>query len=307
MPACMTSVSLSGRRSIAGRFIFTFLPSFALLFKKRYHYLIRLLDSMKKYIYTLKISLQKVLTYRSRELIWTISNFVTPFIFIQIWANNKGTTGNFSPDDLVTYYFASTIIAGFVTPHILWNVANDINKGELNFYFLKPYKYFFRRLSEELPWTLIAIIFNLLPSIFIYILYKDSISIPTISHFQTVVFVLSLILSYLISFFVQFTIGLCAFWITEVRSIMRAFSMSYDLFSGRMFPLSFMPRILISLGNILPFQYLLYFPTMIVLNKYNNTKLITGIGVMFLWTIVLGLISSIVWKKGIKTYSAFGG
>ncbi|MDD3648126.1 MAG: ABC-2 family transporter protein [Candidatus Dojkabacteria bacterium] len=262
---------------------------------------------MKKYWQTFKTSIQSALTYRSIEFIWVLIAFLSPLLFMQIWTQNVEDTSGFSIHELVTYYFIITIIDQALTPHIEWNVAKDISQGELNNYLLKPYSYFLRRLVEEIPWKIVATGMTIIPMIIFFVLYSNYIVFPTFGIFKFFVFIFLLVLSYILMFLLEFVIGCLGFWITEIRSIMRIFFMSSDLFSGRMFPLVFMPKLLLSISRFLPFPYFWYFPTMYFLGRESPRDLHQGILTMLAWIAVLTVFAIVIWRKGIQKYSAFGG
>lgn len=263
---------------------------------------------MKKYLQTFKLALQKAFTYKSIEFIWVISAFLTPFLLMTLWSqNHTDKIEGFNLSEIVTYYFVMTFVIQLVSPHINWNVANDINNGTLAFYLVKPYKYFIQLFIQEIAWKIIAYICVFFPLLLFAFIYRSNIVIPSM-NLQKVMFIIVLcISSYLLMFLVEFTLGILAFWVTQINAFFRIFYMSNDLFAGKFFPLILMPNILKAFGKFLPFQYFWYFPTMIIMGKSTQIDIRFGIITIFLWIIIFVFLAKLLWIKGIKKYSSYGG
>jgi len=263
---------------------------------------------MKKYLQTYKLSIQKALTYRSIEVIWIISAFITPLVFMVLWSRNTGQSLlEFSKSEIISYYFILTFISQLVSPHIDWNVADDINNGSLSFYLIKPYTYFIQLFVQELGWKTVSMIFLVLPLMLFSLLFRNSLVIPSMSIIKLLSVISLCMVSYILIFLVQYFMGMLAFWVTQIRSFFRIFYMSSDLFAGKFFPLVLMPSVLKFVGRYLPFQYFWYFPTMVILGKQNLIGLKTSLIIMFSWIFVLIVLIRLIWNKGIKSYSSYGG
>lgn len=79
-----------------------------------------------------------------------------------------------------------------------------------------------------------------------------------------------------------------------------------DVFTGRWFPLTLMPKLLFQVSKILPFQFIWYYPTMYLLGKTEVVGLENAVFLMTGWTAFLLFLAILLWKKGLKKYSAYG-
>ena len=59
--------------------------------------------------------------------------------------------------------------------------------------------------------------------------------------------------------------------------------------------------------QILPFMYTSYLPTMLLLEKTSFDMILKNLVISIAWLTVLCLFSLILWKRGMKRYSAYGG
>ena len=84
-------------------------------------------------------------------------------------------------------------------------------------------------------------------------------------------FVVSLMLSFLLGFFLEASIGLIGFWFLEVRSLLFVYMLLSFFLSGHMFPLDMLPAPWNQLVDVLPLKYLAYFPAAVFLGKITRS------------------------------------
>jgi ABC-2 type transport system permease protein len=79
--------------------------------------------------------------------------------------------------------------------------------------------------------------------------------------------------------------------------------------SGQMFPLELLDEwpYVTQVLELLPFQYLAYFPAMVFLEKKQGMELIVGLLVELGWALALVLLSRWLYHRGLRHYSAYGG
>ena len=92
-------------------------------------------------------------------------------------------------------------------------------------------------------------------------------------------FVASLVMSFLLGFFLEATLGMIGFWFLEVSSLLFVYMLVSFFFSGQMFPLDM--HALLSgrlVMKIIPLQYLAYFPAAVFLHKVTGAGIGLGAG-----------------------------
>ena len=116
----------------------------------------------------------------------------------------------------------------------------------------------------------------------------------------------AILLGYGISFFMGATLTAVAFWTTRVYGINEFFYALGVLFSGQFVPLPMMPPIIQQIAQFLPFQLTRYFPTMLVLNQLTPQQIAQDFGFAVFWLIALAALFRVVWRAGVKRFSAVG-
>ena len=93
-----------------------------------------------------------------------------------------------------------------------------------------------------------------------------------------IAFVASLVMAFLLGYFLEATIGMIGFWFLEVNSLLFVYMLFSFFFSGHMFPLDMLPGTLGEVVRLMPLQYLAYFPSAVFLGKIAGAELGSGPG-----------------------------
>ncbi len=124
---------------------------------------------------------------------------------------------------------------------------------------------------------------------------------------QFAAFVFSLIMAFLLGFFMDACIGLVGFWFLEVSSLLFVYMLLNFFLSGHMFPLDLIPQPWGYIVDFLPLKYLAYFPAAVFLGKVPEDQLVWELGLEVFWLVVLILLAKWMYWKGLQRYSGYGG
>jgi ABC-2 type transport system permease protein len=120
-------------------------------------------------------------------------------------------------------------------------------------------------------------------------------------------FVISLVLTALLQFFISYTMAMLAFWMLEISTfIFILFALEY-LASGHLFPLDLLPPVIGHALFFTPFPSMLYVPIAIYMGKIAGAGIWLGLLVQSLWLLLAYVLARFAWRRGIKKYAAFGG
>jgi ABC-2 type transport system permease protein len=87
------------------------------------------------------------------------------------------------------------------------------------------------------------------------------------------------------------------------------------LLSGHMFPIDMLVGIPTGITGVdvadvvrwLPFEYTAYFPAAVWLGKVQGAELGRSLAIEAAWVVVMAVACRIVWWRGTRRYSAYGG
>ena len=120
-------------------------------------------------------------------------------------------------------------------------------------------------------------------------------------------FLLSLVLAFLVGFFLECSMGMISFWFLEVSSLLFVYMLFTFFFSGNMFPLEILPEPWLTIVNFMPFKYLAYFPAAVFLGKVQGLEMVHGLMIQSGWVVFFMITSRWLMHRGFHRYSGFGG
>ncbi|MDB6028260.1 MAG: hypothetical protein JWM68_4483 [Verrucomicrobiales bacterium] len=267
---------------------------------------------MRKYWHVINIGIQNTLVYRTNFLFRATFSLVPLLATIFLWSTiyrskGSGDVGGYTLSGMISYYLLVTIVDALtaVTDDD-WQIANDIREGTISQFLLKPIDFLFYRFCLFGANRLIYVAVAVIPvGIFIYFWRENFVFPATAQLFGW--FLLSIVLTGLLQFFMSYTMALLAFWLLEVSTfIFIVFAFEY-VAGGHLFPLNILPPAFAAILNYTPFPYLLFFPVSIYLGQLSHDEIMRGLLIQTLWTVFFYGLARFTWSRGIRKYSAVGG
>ena len=267
---------------------------------------------MKKYWHVLNIGIQNNLTYRVSFLFRIIFGFVPLLATIYLWravyaGKNGASVGDYSLVQMTSYYLIVTLVDVLTAvSEDDWQIAADIKDGNISQFLLKPINYLTYRICLFFSGKVVFTAISMVPvGIFIFCFRHYFVTPP--GWGMAGLFLVSLVLTVLLQFFMSYTMALLSFWLLEVSTIIFIlFAVEY-IAGGHLFPLDILPPGLAQALSWTPFPYLLYFPVSVYLGKLSGAALGQGLAVQGFWVALFYLAARWVWSRGIRTYTAVGG
>jgi ABC-2 type transport system permease protein len=97
-----------------------------------------------------------------------------------------------------------------------------------------------------------------------------------------------------------------AFWTTRVGAANQTYFVIMLFLSGQFAPLELLPVPVQTIANILPFRWLIGYPIDLIMGRLTLNQALMGLGVQFVWLIISYIVLRVVWRAGVKIYSAVG-
>jgi ABC-2 type transport system permease protein len=76
--------------------------------------------------------------------------------------------------------------------------------------------------------------------------------------------------------------------------------------AGQIAPLTLFPNWIQILADILPFRWMLGFPVELVLGRLTQLQALEGLAAQAVWVIISLVLVRMVWRAGVRVYSAVG-
>lgn len=261
---------------------------------------------MKKYLSLFTTTLQEIFAYRLNMLMWRVRQvfvFLIPFFIWRAVLGGGGDIYGYSFAAIMTYLFGTTILRSLVMGSRTVDLGWMINSGALTIPLMRPlgiFRFFFTR---DLADKLFNLSFIMIEIPLLIWIFHPPVFIQTNPVYLALAIV-SIILAVLIYFFINIIFGSLAFWSRDVWAPRFLLMVIMEFATGAMFPLDMLPDLWQKIMLLTPFPYLLYVPLKIYLNQDISTSahLLTGLA----WTCLLGVLTHLIWRKGMQSYEAEG-
>jgi ABC-2 type transport system permease protein len=269
-----------------------------------------------KYWVILSTRTQEDMAYRVNYIFGAIFRFLPLVTTIYLWYAVFHSPGNGAGlssirgmkfEDIVAYYAIMYIARGFSSmPGMTHEISLDIKDGLLNRYLIRPMSYFWYqvmyRLAHKVVFWMVAVV--TFPPIFFLIRGYFG---HTPSLWDWLGFVFSLVIAFSIGILFCFLVGTLAFWFLEISTFLFVIMTIEFFLSGHLIPLNLLPAVFQPILSYSPFGYEGYWPCMIILGKVPPADLPHLLGIGCLWVAVFFVLAQMLWKAGMRRYSAVGG
>jgi len=245
--------------------------------------------------------------YRVQTVLWLLFAVIRPLVFLAAWsaaaAAQGGSIGDLTMADFAAYYVGLTLVGQLTMSWDAYDFEFEIRNGGLSSKLLRP--------LHPLHYAIVGnIVFKItgLPALLPALVL---IAWTFQAHFETqwwhlVLFVPSVILAAALRFMFGWFVATCAFWTTRIHSIMHLYDRIQFLFAGQVAPLSLLPGPLANIGYALPFGYMLWAPAEILRGGASVEQALGMMGMQSAWLIVSAVGYAVLWRFGLRQYSAVG-
>lgn len=279
----------------------------------------QLLPSWHGWTTMLSISVADRLAHRGDFFVGTIFRFLPIVTQIFLWtavfsAAGSSAIAGYSRNDFIAYYLLTMMARSFSSmPGLAGGIARSVRDGSVKKYLVQPVDYVGFLMAARVAHKVVYFAIAAVPFGLMFFLCRGYFpplpDLPVIAAFLA-----TLVMSFLLGFFLEATLGMLGFWFLEVSSLIFVYMLAQYLLSGHMFPLDMLDSITVAgsttLGDVvqlLPFQYTAYFPCAVWLGKIQGQELATGLLVEAVWVVVAAIACRVAFLRGTRRYSAYGG
>jgi ABC-2 type transport system permease protein len=275
--------------------------------------------SLRTWWTILRISLEERLVYRGDFMLGTLMRFLPLVTQIFLWTAvfkviQSNSIAGYTKDELIAYYILVNISRAFSSmPGLASSISRSILDGSIKKYLIQPVDMIGYLLLSRVAHKLVYYAVAFIPFAIVFFLCRGYFpGWPSPAVF--VAFLASLVMGFLLGYFLEACIGMIGFWFLEVTSLLFVYMLLNYFLSGQMFPIELLDGVKLvgnlsvgTLVRILPLQYLAYFPTAVFLGKVAGAELATGLAIELAWCIFFIFASRLMFNRGLRRYSAFGG
>ena len=263
---------------------------------------------MKKYLYIIKTQIIKRLTYAfdvyGNILVQTIIMITSAFFWKALYKDG-GTAGGVNVESMLVYIIMSSVLSVLLITNVEKRIEQSVQKGTVATDMMKPVSLFGIYFAEDIGTIIALILQNILPILLIGSLL---IKVPKMADLRDLpLFVLSVLLSFFINWFLAALFGMMAFSAVNIDALIQVKKHLIRLISGSIIPLWFFPDPIANVLKFLPFPYIYQLPLSIYIGRGTRAEIFTGMEIQLAWTVVLFLVFLFAQKQITRKVMVQGG
>lgn len=263
---------------------------------------------MRPYLTVTRASYMVGLVYRFGFLFTIVGNIVYLGVAYYLWRSiyqHADTLRGLTFNETFLYVGVGSAVFILLKTYADWYIHYEIREGAIATYLTKPIDFQ---------------IYNLFANFGALLMNLTAISIPTALILTFVfkvkvdfgpglfLFPASLLLAFLVSFSIDYVIGLMGFYTESVWGLSTTKEILVTVFSGALIPLQFFPQALQDVLFWLPFQAIYHTPLMMITRPDQSLEVfLPMMAVQLAWAIVLFIAARLFYTQAIKVLRIAGG
>lgn len=263
---------------------------------------------MRLFFEVARQSFRRFLTYRAAAAAGLITNLffglVRVAVLLALFGDNLEVEG-FTVPGLITYTALTQAVIAYLSMFGWYDLMISVHSGEVAADLLRPMNYLTFWMAQDMGRATVGLLLRGVTIIAIYAVIFD-LAFPD-SAAQWLALLLSVLLSWLVSFGWRFLINLSAFWTPNALGIGRfGFVISW-FFSGFLMPLRFLPDWTQRLAHLTPFPHMLNTVVEVYLGVLEGPELVQVLAQQILWAAGLLLLSQLILRAAVRRLVILGG
>ncbi|MGB8214499.1 MAG: ABC-2 family transporter protein [Anaerolineales bacterium] len=254
-----------------------------------------------------KTTFATMVQYRASLFIWMIAQVLEPLVYLIVWSTvsngSGGSVGGYTAQGFAAYYLTLMLVNQVTYTWVMYEYEYRVRQGLLSFALLKPVHPIHSDISDNLSSKLVTMPILLVVAGALALIFRP---VAELHLWAVLAFIPALLLAFLVRFLLEWSLALAAFWTTRVNAINQVYFILLLFLAGQIAPLTLFPQWIQILADILPFRWMLGFPVELVLGRLTPTQALEGLGVQAAWLIISLVVMRLVWRAGVRVYSAVG-
>ena len=275
----------------------------------------------KKYKPFLRASAMDMMAYKFNILVWVIVTIFQVacliFLWLAIYRSSEGgfdaSINGFTYKEMIAYVVLTTVF-GFVTfnSDTLWYINQDIRKGTIGNYVIKPISYRGKFIASNLGALFMMTIVFGLPLYAISLGVLIGIGFLQIASIWAFVghiglFLLASVVASFLNDTIGYIFGILCFYTTSAWGLNSLKTTVISFLSGALLPLSFFPPVFKDIVSYMPFAGMSQNPILILMMKYDYFESLKVILIALVWLVILEVFAKLLFNHAIKKVTVQGG
>lgn len=257
----------------------------------------------------LRQSLATMFQYRGEIVLWAIWGVVYPAVAMAMWSVAvRGSAsgheiGGYRPADFAAYFWLTMVIGHICTAWDVYEFSYLVQSGKLSPQLLRPILPTWQSVADNLAYKIVTL--SVLVPIWTIVVLMARPSFGTGRH-ELLWAIPAIGMAAIINYVWCYNLAMLAFWFTRMDAIGQAWFGAGLFLGGRLAPLSIMPVPLRKIASALPFKWVIWYPSELLMGRLSDGAILKGLGNQAAWIIFGLLVFRFMWRAGVRRYSAVG-
>lgn len=263
---------------------------------------------MRKYIEVAKVHFKTQFAWRADvifNMIFTISKILFAYLLWRMVFSGKEVVAGFTFHSMLSYYIISSFLSQLeMSEGISGEIFQRIRNGTFSKYMIIPINMEGYFAAMEVGAVLFYLVFDLIAAFLWIFIFRIEFAFVT----DAVILLCALCLIVLGMFFmVQFAyyLGILTLKYQGIDTFLMIKNNLMALITGTIVPLALFPETVVRVMKVLPFYYVTYLPSMLLIGKCRDEAFI-GIGIMVFWCLSIQAVIRLTWAKYSRKYDGVG-
>jgi ABC-2 type transport system permease protein len=246
------------------------------------------------------------LQYRGFFFVLAFGWMIPPLASLFVWmaAAAGGSINGMTQAEFCAYYLILILVNQLTYAQANWTLGDIIRSGILNFWLLKPLPAVHQVIAGEFSGKVVYMLFVAPVAALLALVLRPELH-TDLPH--VLLFLAALVMAWALRFLWGYALALLAFWSSRADGLLALQDSLVFLLAGVAAPLALLPESLQAAARILPFRYMVGFPVEVLLQRGSTAELWPAFLIQFAWTALALAFSIILWRTGLRRYSAVGG
>ena len=263
---------------------------------------------MRKYFHIFKTTLIDNLQYSFNLLLGFIGLFVIIFIFVNLWGyvyNDPSELINgYNFNQMIWYAIITELIYKLSSSKIITtDIVKDIKNGNIAYNLNKPYNYILYIMSRFYGHCSVIGLLSIIVGPLMGLLFVGPLT--GFKFISLPFFAITVFLGITISALIYLIISLLSFWMEDSHPFVWIYK-KLLIVIGIMFPVEFFPKVLQPIIKMSPVYVVTYGPAVLLMN-FSFSLFGKIILAQCIYLVILILIVSLIYRKGVKKLNVNGG
>ena len=254
-----------------------------------------------------KLTFAVQMQYRASLVIWLVGMILEPTVYMVVWSTvargQGGAVGGFDPRDFAAYFIIVMLVNHWTFTWLMHEFEYSVRMGQLSPLLLRPLHPMHMHVADNIVYKGLTSLV-MVPAALILAWAFDARFEP--QPWAIVLAVPALALSFAARLMLGSALAFAAFWTTRVLAINEMYFLVSWFLSGLMAPLTLLPGVVQLAAALLPFRWFVSFPAELILGRLSWEQAAQGFGMQLFWLVAIYGLFTLLWREGVKQYSAVG-